>query len=487
VRLNLPSEARVQWRHRLTVAAMSHRFSLLLAALLLLAFPLLASSAEAQATRTPAERLSAVQDSLGAGPVFTVPVEGMIDAALANYIERALDDAEDADASLVLFDIDTFGGLVDAADQIRTAILQSPVPTVAFIDPNAASAGALISYANDLIVMTPGASMGAATVVDGAGTKASEKMQSYMRGLMRATAEANGRDPRIAEAMVDETLEVEGIIEEGQLLTLSASEAFELGVADAVSETPGEVFETLGVADREVVEHKATRAEQILRFLGSPVVASILMMMMLGGLYFELQTPGIGFAGAMSVIGATLFFAPHYMLGLVASWEIVLFVLGILLLLAEIFVIPGFGVAGITGLILTLFSLGAALIGNVGLSFPTDGAITQAILTMAGTLVLLIVFGYSLGRFLPRSQRVNQLILAPDLGSAMGYTSADTDETLVGQRGTTLTTLRPAGTAEIGGRRVDVVSQSTFVDAGEPIEVVSARGSRVEVRPVPSS
>jgi len=162
-------------------------------------------------------------------------------------------------------------------------------------------------------------------------------------------------------------------------------------------------------------------------------------------------------------------------------------VLGVLLLLAEIFVIPGFGVAGITGLILTLFSLGAALIGNVGLSFPTDGAITQAILTLAGTLVLLIVFGYSLGRFLPRSQRVNQLILAPDLGSALGYTSADTDDTLVGQRGMAVTTLRPSGTAEIGGRRVDVVSQSTFVAAGEAIEVVSARGSRVEVRPVPSS
>jgi membrane-bound serine protease (ClpP class) len=459
----------------------------LLAAAFLLAAPLFSPPAEAQATRTPAERLSAVQDSLAEGPVFTVPVEGMIDAALATYVERALADAEDAGASLVLFDIDTFGGLVDAADQIRSAILHTPIPTVAFIDPNAASAGALISYANDLIVMTPGASMGAATVVDGAGTKASEKMQSYMRGLMRATAEANGRDPRIAEAMVDETLAVDGVVEEGQLLTISASEALELGVADAIAETPAEVFATLGVADREVVAHKATRAEQILRFLGSPVVASLLMMMMLGGLYFELQTPGIGFAGMASVAGAALFFAPHYMLGLVASWEIVLFVLGVLLILVEVFVIPGFGVAGITGLVLTLFSLGAALIGNVGLSFPTDGAITQAILTLAGTLVLTLVFGYSLARFLPRSERVNQLVLAPDLGSALGYTSADTDDTLVGQRGTALTTLRPAGTADIGGRRVDVVSQSTFVDAGAVVEVVSARGSRVEVRPVPSS
>jgi membrane-bound serine protease (ClpP class) len=463
------------------------RIPALFAAIVAFAALLIAPRAGAQEARFAPDRLGTVADTLGEGPVFVVPVEGMIDAALANYIDRALEDAEEADAALVLFDIDTFGGLVDAADQIRSAILHTPVPTVAFVDPNAASAGALISYANDLIVMTPGASMGAATVVDGAGTKASEKMQSYMRGLMRATAEANGRDPRIAEAMVDESLEVEGVSEAGQLLTLSASEAERLGVADAVLDSKEDVFAALGVAEREVVPHRATGAEQVLRFLGSPVVASLLMMMMLGGLYFELQTPGIGFAGAMSAVGAALFFAPHYMLGLVQSWEILLFVLGVLLLLAEIFVIPGFGVAGITGLVLTLFSLGAALIGNVGLSFPTDGAITQAILTLAGTLVLTLIFGYSLARFLPRSQRVNQLILAPDLGSAFGYTAADTDETLLGRTGTAVTTLRPAGTAEIDGRRVDVVSQSTFVAAGEPVEVVSVRGSRVEVRPVPAS
>ncbi len=447
----------------------------------------LTPAASAQVTRTAAERIATVEDSLGAGPVFVVPIEGMIDAALANYVARSLADAEKADASLVLFDIDTFGGLVDAADQIRTAILHSPIPTVAFIDPNAASAGALISYANDLIVMTPGASIGAATVVDGAGTKASEKMQSYMRGLMRATAEANGRDPRLAEAMVDENLAVDGVVEAGTLLTLSASEAERLEVADAVHATKEQTLDALGLGDREIVMHRATGVERLLRFLGSPVVASLLMMMMLGGLYFELQTPGVGFAGLMSVFGAALFFAPHYMLGLVQSWEIVLFVLGVLLLLVEIFVIPGFGVAGITGIVLVLFSLGAALIGNVGLSFPTDGAITQAILTLAGTLILLVVFGYSLARYMPRSQRLNQLVLGPDLGSALGYTSADTDESLLGLIGVALTTLRPAGTAEIEGRRVDVISQSTFVPQGEPVEVVSVRGSRVEVRPVPRS
>ncbi|MGI9174497.1 MAG: NfeD family protein [Rhodothermales bacterium] len=417
------------------------------------------------------------------GPVYVVPIEGMIDKALANYIDRALEDAAATDAALVVFDIDTFGGLVDAADQIRKAILNAPMPTVAFIDKNAASAGALISYAADRIVMVPGASIGAATVVQGGtGEAAPDKYQSYMRGLMRATAEANGRDPRIAEAMVDENLEVEGVSEEGQVLTLSSSEANRLGVADAVIGDMDTLLADLDVQGREVVEHRATRAEQVLRFFGSPILQSILMLMMLGGLYFELQTPGVGFAGAMAAIGATLFFAPNYLLGFVESWEIVLFGIGVALLLAEIFVIPGFGIAGIGGLLLVVVSLGAALVGNVGLDFPSGAAISSAIGTMAITLVLLVVLVFSLGRYLPRSGRLSHLVLAPDLSSAAGYTSADTIQELLGQSGTALTPLRPAGAALIEGERVDVVTAGEFIPSGAAVQVMRVRGSRVEVR-----
>ncbi|MCH7975730.1 MAG: hypothetical protein IIC18_04150, partial [Bacteroidetes bacterium] len=340
-------------------------------------------------------------ENVGDGPVYRVPIEGMIDKALAKYIDRALADAEEAGASVVLFEMDTFGGLVEAADLIRISILDAPVPTVVFINKNAASAGALISYAADRIVIAPGGSIGAATAVDAAGQYASEKVQSYMRSLMRATAEANGRDPRIAEAMVDETLAVPGVSEEGQLLSLSANEALRLGVADAVLSSADEVVANLGLADRAQFAHYASGVERLLRFLGSPIVASILMLMMMGGLYFELQTPGVGFPGLMSFMGAALFFAPHYMLGLVESWEIVVFIVGVLLLLAEVFVTPGFGVAGITGLIMVLASLMAALIGNVGLAFPSGGQISQAAATLAAALVLMVVLAVSLGRFLP--------------------------------------------------------------------------------------
>ncbi len=447
---------------------------------------ILAVGAAAQAQPTDALVFS---EALGSGPAYIVPVEEMIDGPLANYIARATAEAEASGASVIVYHIDTFGGLVDAADKIRKTILETSIPTVAFIDKNAASAGALISYAADRIVMAPGGSIGAATVVEGGtGAVAAEKYQSYMRGLMRATAEANGRDPRIAEAMVDDSLAIEGITKAGELLTLSSNEALRVGVADAVIEDLDGVLAAIGVEGEETVNHHASRTERVLRFLGSPVLQSLLMLMMMGGLYFELQSPGLGFPGLMAAIGAALFFAPSYMMGLVESWEIVLFGIGVVLLLAEIFVLPGFGVAGIAGLILVVGSLFAALVGNVGFSFPDATSLTSAIGTMAVTMVLLVVLIFSVGRFLPQSQRFNRLVLAPELSSADGYTSADSHEEWIGATGRAITPLRPSGTVVLlvgdEPRRVDVVTSGEYILAGSAVRVVSARGSRVEVRQV---
>jgi membrane-bound serine protease (ClpP class) len=440
-------------------------------------------SAPAPPTEAPPARL-AFKAPLGDGPVYRVTLDGMIDNALAAYVTRAVADAEAAGASAIVFRIDTFGGLLDAADVIRKTILDTDVPTVAVVDHNAASAGALITYAADKIVMVPGSSIGAATAVNQTGEYAPEKIQSYTRGLMRATAEANGRDPRIAEAMVDETLAVPGVVEAGTLLTLSSDEALRLGVADAVLPSVDAAVAALGEGVGEEVVHSASRAERVLRFLGSPVVASILMLMMLGGLYFELQSPGVGFPGAMALLGASLFFAPHYLLGLVQTWEIALFVVGVGLLIVEIFVVPGFGVFGISGIVLMVASLLIALIPNIGFAFPTDGEVARASVTLSVTLGLLIALGISLSRWLPRSERFSRLVLTPELSSAQGYTSADTHEEFVGRRGTALTTLRPAGTAEIDGVRVDVVTEGGYIAAGATVEVLSARGSRVAVREV---
>lgn len=459
------------------------RYLLALLAVFALAGPAKAQDAPAGANLG----VLAFDDALGDGPVYHVTVHDLIDKELARYIERAVSDAEAASAAVVVFHVDTFGGLVDAADQIRKTILDARVPTVAFIDKNAASAGALISYAADRIVMVPGASIGAATVVQGGtGEAAPDKYQSYMRGLMRATAEANGRDPRIAEAMVDDRIEIEGITTAGSVITLSADEALRLGVADAILPDLAGVVAALNLTEATLVEHRATWVERVLRFFASPVMQSILMLMMLGGLYFELQTPGVGFPGAAALTGALLFFAPHYMMGLVESWEIVLFTIGVILLFVEIFVLPGFGVAGITGSVLVLGSLMAALVGNVGFDFPEAAAFAPAITTMAATLVLLVVLMFSLGRYLPHSERFNRLVLAPELTSADGFTSADTSLDLMGRTGVALTPLRPSGAATFEGERVDVITAGEFVPSGAPVRVVRVRGSRVEVRQVPA-
>ena len=420
---------------------------------------------------------------IGDGPIFVVDVEGTIDNGLATFVQRALSEAAEARAAAVIFHIDTFGGLVTSADEIRKAILDAEMVTIAYIDRNAASAGALISYAADRILMAPGSSIGAATVVEGAtGEAAPDKYQSYMRAQMRATAEANGRNPDIAEAMVDESIVVPGISEAGKVLTLSSEEALEYGVADAIVDDLDDVTAAIGATPGRVVMQRANTVEGIIRFFGSPVVQSILMLMMLGGLYFELHTPGVGFPGLMALIGAVLFFGPNYLGGLVESWEIVLFVVGIVFLAVEIFVTPGFGAAGVVGLVLVVFSLGMSLIGNVGFAFPSGHDVMTAVVTMASTMVLFVALAFSAGRWLPRSERFSQLILAPDLSSAVGYTSADTHDEWMGQTGVAVTPLRPAGAADIAGSRVDVVTAGDYIEAGAAIRVVAVRGARVEVR-----
>jgi membrane-bound serine protease (ClpP class) len=214
----------------------------------------------------------------------------------------------------------------------------------------------------------------------------------------------------------------------------------------------------------------------------SPVVQSILMLMMMGGLYFELQSPGVGFPGLMALFGASMFFAPHYMNGLVESWEIILFVVGAGLIVVELFVIPGFGIAGIAGIVCVVSALLFGLVGNVGFSFPSAASMSSATTTLAVTLVLFVLLLFSLGRYLPKSNRFNKLVLQPELTSSAGYIAAATNDGLLGRLGVAITPLRPAGTIEIDGERIDVVSQSEFISAGTTVKVLNVKGSKVEVR-----
>lgn len=411
-----------------------------------------------------------------------VLVEGMIDNGLVHYIDRAIAQAEERGDDVIVFELDTFGGLVDAADKIRQSILDADIHTIAFINKNAASAGALISYACDEIVMSEGASIGAATVVEGqSGDKASEKMQSYFRGIMRSTAEANGRDPRIAEAMVDESIEVEGIIEEGKLLTLSASEALEYGVADDVVNNKTGMLAKLMIEEEAIVETSESWEEATLRFIANPVVSGILMLMMMSGLYFEFQTPGFGFGGAAAALGAAMFFAPLYIMGLAEAWEILLFALGVILLIVEIFVIPGFGVPGIIGLLLVVFALGASLIGNVGLSFPEQTEVTRAIWTMAITLSASFGAIALFARAVPESRAFGLMVLKDKLTETDASAYEEEYKLLLGQEGIAKSPLRPSGVVDFNGKRMDVQTLGDFIESGETVVVKQVNGHRVLV------
>jgi membrane-bound serine protease (ClpP class) len=463
-----------------------HRFSFVMLVLGLLIALSMPSGLAAQDSEDSEEESEQLANDFSGQTYYVIKAEGMVDNGMFRYIERGISLAEDEEGAGLILHMDTFGGLVDAADKIRKALLDTNVPTMTFIDKNAASAGALISFSTDKIMMAGGSSIGAATVVDGGGTQASEKMQSYMRGLMRSTAEDTGRDPRIAEAMVDERIEIEGITEEGNLVTLSTSEAIELGMADGSAESVADAIEQAGWPEREIVNIQETFNESVLRFLASPVLSSILMLMMLGGLYFELQSPGVGFPGAMSAIGAMLFFAPMYIMGFAEPWEIILFFTGIVFIIVEIFILPGFGIPGIIGITLLVFSLGASLVGNVGLDFPALEYMNRAIWTMAITLILGILMIFSLSKYLPQNRMFSKLILVDSTSKDEGYTSARSQDSLTGKEGVTLTPLRPSGIALIDENRVDVVSQGDFVENGARIKVVNTSSSRVMVRRIPS-
>src|SRR5690606_5954364 len=285
---------------------------------------------------------------------------------------QAFEAADSLKADVFLIHMNTYGGTVLDADSIRTKILQSPIPVYVFIDNNAASAGALISIACDSIYMRPGGSIGAATVVNQTGEAMPDKYQSYMRSTMRTTAEAQGkvprvagndtiyewrRDPRIAEAMVDPSVYIEGIIDTGKVLTFTSGEAIEYGYAEGLAENVPEVLKLVGIEEYELVEYVPGWIERIIGYLVHPVFSGLLIMAIIGGIYFEMQTPGVGFPLGVAILAAVLYFAPLYLEGLAENWEIIVFIVGLILIAVELFVIPGFGVAGVTGILFVFGSL----------------------------------------------------------------------------------------------------------------------------------
>jgi len=415
--------------------------------------------------------------------VYLGIIEGDIDLGLAPYVKRIVETAEADLADAIVFRINTFGGRVDAATQIKDAIMNSKVMTIAFIDKRAISAGALISISCNKIVMVPGASIGATTVVDQEGKKQSEKYQSYMRSEMRATAEKNGRRTDIAEGMVDETVEVEGLVGKDKLITLTSEEAKKFGFADTVVSDLDSALSAFGIKSYEIIESKENWGESVVRFLSNPVISSLLIMVALVGLFTEIKTPGWGLPGTAAVIALALFFGSGFILELVSWLEILLFFAGVVFLIVEIFFVPGFGIFGILGITMMV---GGIFLGLVSDLDKIDGSlISAAIIQLAVTFIISGVLIFVLLRFLPKSSVFHKLILATNIESSSGYISSiDNNEMLIGLRGISYTDLRPAGTAVIDGRRFDVVTDGEFIGHDNPVVVKKVSGSRIVVEEV---
>lgn len=422
---------------------------------------------------------------ISAQDIYYFKIDEEIAKPALRKTQLAMKEVKEGSFKYILLEINTFGGELAAADEIRTLLLDAPVPVFAFINNNAASAGALISIACDSIYMVPGASIGAASVVNQAGEIMPDKYQSYMRSLMRATAERNGRNAHIAEAMVDPDIYVEGISEEGKVLTFTTQEAVEHGFCEGETPTREAAIRAAGITDYNLTEQNLSWVEKVINFLVSPVVSSLLIMMMVGGIYFELQAPGLGLPSIIAIIGALLFFAPHYLQGLADHWEILLFIGGLALVILEIFVIPGFGVAGISGIILMVTSLVLAMIFNIGFNFhfAPKGAIISNFFNVISTVII----GFFISLWLSKKvffmkTKYGVLALNTELKETDGFTSVDNRLTeLIGREGTAMTFMRPAGKVEIEGEVYDAVTDLGVVEQGATIRVVRFENAQLVV------
>lgn len=431
--------------------------------------------------------------------VYKFDIKDNIMKPVWRITQKAFEEAVLLNADYIILHLNTYGGALNIADSIRTKILNSKIPVFVFVDNQAISAGALISIACDSIYIRPGGSIGAATVVSQSGEAVPDKYQSFMRSTMRATAESHGRDtvisgsdtiikwhrdPKIAEAMVDPQLEIDGIIESGQVLTLTAEEAINVGYCEGLAENINDVIRLTGIKDYELKIYKPSTIEAIVVFLLNPIIRAILIILIVGGIYIEMQTPGIGFPLAVAIIAALVFFAPSYLHGLAENWEIIIFIVGIVLIALEIFVIPGFGVAGVTGIILVIAGLTMSLIDNIIFEYEGIGAwdkVLKAFFLVIFSLFTAFILSIILSKKLFTSKSL-KLALNTIQNKNQGYIGIDSrQKEMIGKEGTTYTILRPSGLVEIEGEIYDAKAEIGYINKGEKIKVIRDEAGQLYV------
>ncbi len=395
--------------------------------------------------------------------VYLIPIKGTIELGLSSFVERSI--REHPNAKAFIFEIDTFGGRVDAATKIRDAILNTPITTIAFIKDRAWSAGALIALACEKIAISSSGSIGAAEP-----RPAEEKIISALKAEFESTARKRGRDPKIAAGMVDASIYIPGIKEKGKILTLYAEEAKKFNFADLIASNVEDVLSFFKLKDTNLVKLNPTWSENFVRFITDPTVSRIILTVGMLSLYVAIFTPGLGIPEILALVCLGLFFGGHYLAGLSGLETVLLFLLGLLLIYIEMHT-PGFGIPGILGSISVFFS--------IYLTIAQKGGTTQAILTGIFVVASLIIF---LIIYLPRSRFWKILNIPQDQKKDLGYTAVKERTDLIGKKGITLTMLRPTGYIEIDGEKLEAYTESEFIEPNIEIIVVKVEGNKIFVR-----
>ncbi len=403
--------------------------------------------------------------------VYVIPIENEVEKGLGAFLTRAINEAKEQEADHIIFEVNTPGGLVEAANDIGELLQSVEIDTTTYIRSRALSAGSYIALFSDYIYMAPQATIGASGIINNDGTAADQKAQSYWREAMGSAAEAGGRERIYAEAMADASIDLpEYNAPEGTYLTLGPTKALEVGYSDGTVESRADVLAALGLENANIVEVEQQPAETLARFLTNSVVVSILLSLAGIGLVVELYSPGFGVAGSVGLISLVLFFYGHLIAGLAGYEVFVLLIIGVALIVIEFFV-PG-GILGGLGTMSVIVSLFMA----------TDNIFALSLSLLIAITLTILVAVYLYKRIGLQKGLLRYIILADRETVDKGYVSSVSREQLVGLTGRALTPLRPSGTGLFEGERLDIVSVGNFIKQNDPIEIISVNGSRIVVQ-----
>ncbi|WP_353096082.1 nodulation protein NfeD [Tissierella praeacuta] len=399
------------------------------------------------------------------GDVYVIPIKGEINKATYNFLNHTMESLTKEDPLAIIFEIDTYGGLINEAEKIKSLIISSPIPTISYVNSKAESAGVLITIASEKVVMANSATIGSAETIPN-----TEKTLSMWRSLLRDTAQYRNRDSQVIEAMADKDMEIEGVVPKGKLVNLTSVEAVKYGIADLATDNYSEILEHFNLGNANIQRVDESLQIKLAKYISNPYISSLLLTLGFIGLVVEILTPGFGIGGTVSIIGFGLYFGGNILAGNSHWTSLVLFITGLILLVIEA-LIPGFGLPGISGIILVIVGTVLAM-DSLGVAILS---LSVAIIITTIVTMILIKLGF-------KSKMLNKIVLDTEHKDEKGYLSVDSMNQYMDKEGISITELRPAGFIEIDGIKLDALSDGGFIPKDISIKVVKVEGSKIFVR-----